>query len=170
VPPVLVKENKAEAKKPDTAKVIVSQKPAVDSSLLAKKVPELKTMFIYAPEKPHAVALLMIKVDPVYVTETRNAFNRYNQETYYNKTIEINNVAINDSIKLVVISGFENASTALDYMDKAKKLAPREIIPWLPENKYSFLVITEQNLDILKTNKDAAAYRKFLQAYFPGKF
>ncbi|HEV3251904.1 MAG TPA: tetratricopeptide repeat protein, partial [Puia sp.] len=148
----------------------VKQKPKTDTSQAAKKIPGFSTLFAYTPDKPHSVAILMIKIDPVYVTETRNAFNRYNRETYYNKTFEINNVAVDDTIKLVLINGFENADAAIDYMEKAKKLAPRDIIPWLPAGKYSFLIITDQNLDILKNNKDTQAYKKFLAAYYPGRF
>jgi len=40
----------------------------------------------------------------------------------------------------------------------------------LPAGKYSFVIITDQNLELLKTNKDVAAYRRFLETNFPGKF
>ncbi len=149
---------------------LIKQKPKTDTVQVVKKIPGFSSLFVYTPDKPHSVAILMIKIDPVYVTETRNAFNRYNRETYYNKTLDINNVVVDDTIKLVLISGFENADVAMEYMDKAKKLAPREIIPWLPDGKYSFLIITDQNLGILKNNKDTMAYKKFLSAYFPGRF
>jgi tetratricopeptide (TPR) repeat protein len=168
---------------PQQAKVAeIKSKPITDSAALAKakiktdsaqavkKVPAFASAFTYAPDKTHGVAILMNKVDPVYVTETRNAFNRYNRESYYNKTFEINNIALDDTTKLVVINGFENAQAALDYMQKAQKLAPREIIPWLPGAKYSFLIISGDNLEVLKNNKDMANYKKFLNAYFPGKF
>jgi hypothetical protein len=69
-----------------------------------------------------------------------------------------------------VISGFGNAVAALDYLDKAKKAAPRDIVPWLPAAKYSFIIITDDNLALLKSNIDLPAYLKFLSSYFPGKF
>jgi hypothetical protein len=137
---------------------------------LATSLPAMKSSFTFTPALSHSVAIILTKVDPVYVTETGNAFNRYNRETYYNKTFEISNVQLSDSIKLVVISGFDSAGAALDYVDKAKKVAPREVIPWLPAGKYSFVIITDQNLELLKTNKDVEAYRKFLETNFPGKF
>jgi hypothetical protein len=144
-------------------------KPIADSALV-KKRPDINSAFAFMPDQPHAVAILMNKVDPVYVTETRNALNRYNREYYYNKTLEIAPVSLDDTSKLVVIRNFENAAAALDYMEKTQKLAPREIIPWLAPAKYSFLIITEQNLEILKNNKDLIGYKKFLLNYFPGKF
>ncbi|MBS1946176.1 MAG: tetratricopeptide repeat protein [Bacteroidetes bacterium] len=141
-----------------------------DSAQIAQKLSAFKSAFAFAPEKAQAVAILMNKVDPVYVNETRNAFNRYNQETFYSKTYDIVIAPINDTIKLVLINGFQSADDAIQYIDKAKKIAPREIVPWLPVGKYSFLIISNDNLEILKTNKDIAAYKKFLETSYPGKF
>ena len=154
----------------DSAALAQAAKRKADSLMALKIAPNFKTAFLFAPDKPHSVVILMTKVDPVYVTESRNAFNRYNRENYYGSTFDINNVSLNDTLKLVVISGFENAAAAIAYMDKTGKIAGREIIPWLPANKYSFYIITDNNLDVLKTNKDIPAYRKFLSVYFPDKF
>ncbi len=114
--------------------------------------------------------ILENKVDPVYVTESKNAFDRYNRETYYNQPFNIENISLDDSSKMVVISGFDNAATALDYMEKARKTAASEIIPWLPAGKYKFLIISGSNLEVLKGNKDVNGYLKFLETSFPGKF
>ena len=103
----------------------------------------------------------MDKVDPVYVTEARNAFNRYNQENFYGQSLTIDNSSVSDTLKLVVISSFENAKAALDYMHKAQASAPGEIVPWLPANKYSFMIISGTNLDLLLNSKDMPAYRRF---------
>jgi hypothetical protein len=126
--------------------------------------------FTWSPTKPQAVVLVMTKVDPVYVTESKNAFDRYNRENFYGKNFETSKQEINDTTKLMVIQGFDNTTTALAYLDKAGNAAPREIIPWLPANKYYFIVIDDQNLEILKTNKDLQLYRKFLSVYAPEKF
>lgn len=138
-------------------------------SQLSLTLPSLKSSYLYTPSLAHSVAIILTKVDPVYVTETGNAFNRYNREIYYNKTFEISNLPLNDSIRLVLINGFDSAGAAINYIDQAKKVAPREIVPWLPAGKYYFLIITDQNLEILKTTKDISAYRKFLETNFPGK-
>lgn len=141
-----------------------------DSLQLAMAMTAPKSSYVFRPDQPHSVAIWLSKVDPVYATETGNAFNRYNRETYYNKTLDISTVAINDSIKLVLISGFDSAAEALNYLDKAKVLAPREIIPWLPAGKYAFLIFIPENLELLKSNKDMNAYRNFLRANYPGRF
>ncbi|HUR10914.1 MAG TPA: hypothetical protein VM012_06070 [Flavitalea sp.] len=129
-----------------------------------------KAVYGFSAEIPHYVVVVLDKVDPVYVSESRNAFNRYNKEKYYNRPIDISNQVIDENNKLVVMAGFENATVALDYLEKTRKAAASEIIPWLPASKYSFIIISAPNLEILKTNKDLDVYRKFLSVHFPGKF
>ena len=107
----------------------------------------------------------MNRVDPVYVTESRNAFNRYNQQNYAGKPIEISNQVLNDSIKLVVMSGFDNAAVALGYLQNVQAVAARQIVPWLPAGKYSFVIISNDNLEVLKNNQDLEGYRRFHERY-----
>jgi hypothetical protein len=68
------------------------------------------------------------------------------------------------------MNNFANAEEAITYIDKVRKIAPTEIVPWLPVGKYSFGIITAPNLEMLKSSKDVLEYRKFLQRSFPGKF
>jgi hypothetical protein len=65
---------------------------------------------------------------------------------------------------------FTNASAAIDYVDKTKPAAQGRIFPWLPADKYSFLIISNANLDVLKQNKDLPGYRKLITEILPGKF
>ena len=58
---------------------------------------------------------------------------------------------------------------AYQFLAKIKKDAPEEI-SWLPANKYSFYLISDENLQLLKTNKDIPAYRGLLNKAYPGKF
>jgi tetratricopeptide (TPR) repeat protein len=119
---------------------------------------------------PHYVAIVLNKVDPVYVNEARNAFNRYNREEYAAKGFTVNNRSVSDEIKLVLIGTFANANEAITYIDKTKKLAATEIVPWLPAAKYSFIIITDNNLQVLMNTKDVNALKNFLQQNYPGKF
>ncbi|MDP4247757.1 MAG: hypothetical protein Q8932_18100 [Bacteroidota bacterium] len=129
-----------------------------------------KLAYTYTPEKQHAVMMIMTKVDPVYVNEAKNAFTRYNMENFYGLQLRIENLSLNDSVKMMVVDSFANAAAALDYMNKARALAPRQILPWLPPATYVFVVISETNLDLLLRNKDAEAYKKFLVTVYPVKF
>jgi tetratricopeptide (TPR) repeat protein len=141
-----------------------------DSAQLAGKPQGPGSAYSLEPDKPHSVVIQLDKVDPVYVTETKNAFDRYNQEDYYSQALTIENRSLNDSVRMVVISGFANSADALEYMGKVKAFAPRNIVPWLPAGKYSFLIISPNNLELLMTNKDMPGYRRFLSTSFPGKF
>jgi hypothetical protein len=150
----------------DSGQVVI-KKP---DSLQLKKQALFVSPYTWSPDKPQSVVLVMTKVDPVYVTESKNAFDRYNRENFYGKNYETSQVSLNDSSKMMIIHGFDNASAALTYLDKAGNAAPREIIPWLPVNKFYFIVIDDQNLEILKANKDLSLYKKFLSVYAPDKF
>jgi len=109
-------------------------------------------------------------VDPVYVSEARNAFSGYNQENFYSQQLTAENASLNDSVKVLVIGSFPTDKDALTYLTNARALAPRQIVPWLPADKYSFLIISGANLQLLLNNKDLNAYRQFLSAAYPGKF
>jgi hypothetical protein len=150
-----------------------------DSGQIALKKPDsvqlrkqalFASPFSWAPDSSQSVVLVMNKVDPVYVTESKNAFDRYNRENFYSKNYETSQLALSDSTKMMIIHGFDNVAQALAYMDKAGYAAPREIIPWLPVNKFYFIIIDDRNLGILKANKDILLYKKFLNVYAPDKF
>ena len=141
-----------------------------DTAQLGATIRSMSSIFTYTPDQPHSVLIVMDKVDPVYVSEAKNAFNRYNTENFYSAQLTTDNAAVNDSLKLVVIGAFANSDAALDYMQKMKALSPREIIPWMPAGKYTFQVISAHNLELLLNNKDMPAYRKFLSTVYPGKF
>lgn len=147
-------------------------KPAVDTVSTIKKpvaVPAANT-YVNAPEKPHFVVLVMDKVDPVYVSEAKNAFTRYNKEKFYNQPIEVTPLPLTDDTRFVLMGAFENAGKAIEYMEKTRPLAPTEIIPWMPAPKYSFIIISESNLEVLKNSKDVPAYKKFLIQNFKDNF
>jgi hypothetical protein len=175
-PPVKKEETPVKKEEPKkTAPAVVNkpvEQPAKDPVQKTETAPPpiVRSGYTFKPEEPQMVMLVLDKVDPVYVTEARNAFNRYNREKYYTKTFEISNVPLNDEIKLMVVSGFENAVAAIEYADRARKAAASEIIPWMPPGKYTFYIISPQNLDVLKTKQDVKTYVSELNAVFPGKF
>lgn len=126
---------------------------------------EIPTVFTFNVESPHAVVILLNKVDPVYVSESRNAFNRYNAERYAGKPVVISNQSLNDSLKMVVMTGFDNAAVALEYLNKTQPIASTQIVPWLPAGKYSFILISLENLEVLKNNHDLEGYHRFYKRY-----
>lgn len=137
----------------------------------ATKVPPPITngAFTMAINAPHYVLMILNKVDPVYVNEAKNAIIRYNAENYYGQTINITKDALDAENNLLVISSFADAATALQYYDKLRKNAAAEI-SWLPANKYSFLIISNDNLQLLKANKNLTGYKSLLNTQFPNRF
>ena len=125
--------------------------------------------FTMSVSSPHYVLMILDKVDQVYVTEAKNAFTRYNKENYYGQPIDINKDVLDADRNLLVITSFADAATALLYYDKIKRNAAAEI-SWLPANKYSFLIITAENLQVLKANKNLTGYKALLNTQFGNRF
>ena len=144
--------------------------PPVLKDTVAKVAPPLTSgPFVMAVNAPHHVLMILDKVDQVYVTEARNALIRYSKENFYGQPININKDTLDAQRSLLVITSFADAAAALIYYSKIKKDAASEI-SWLPANKYSFLIITEENLLLLKANKNLIGYKGLLNTQFTNKF
>ncbi|TMI84010.1 MAG: hypothetical protein E6H10_06740 [Bacteroidetes bacterium] len=148
-------------------KPVVTQ---VKTDSVAKKNVNPVIPFAFNAAAPHYVIIILNKVDAVFGNEARNAFNRYNKERFYNKTFDLSLLNVDQENKLLLIKPFDNAQAAMDYIQQTKPRAATEIIPWLKPDKYSFSIISEQNLGILQSNPDMAAYKRFLEQNLPGKF
>ena len=57
---------------------------------------------------------------------------------------------------------FKNAETAVDYINYIKPLAQKEIISWLDASKYSYTILSEANLNLLKQAIDLALLQQNL--------
>lgn len=169
----------------DPAKVVSKPAPAIDTiaSVMNKEIKPTgrikeipkpviisKNSFTFNPVDSQYVMVVLDKVDAVFVSEARNAFNRFNQENFYSRHLNITPEKLNGQYNLMLIGPFENAGDALTYLDKTKPFAGSRIIPWLKAGKYNFGIISNNNLEILRTNKDASLYTKFLKDIFPDKF
>ncbi|MEO6330821.1 MAG: tetratricopeptide repeat protein [Ginsengibacter sp.] len=131
--------------------------------------PLVNTSFNFVPSSPQFVVMLLDKVDPVYISEARNAFLRYNREKFSSANIEIAKEVIDKDRTLLIFRQFTDAAVAAIYSDKIKKDAAVEV-SWLPVTKYSFFIISDPNLQLLKLNKDIQSYMKVLHNALPDKF
>jgi len=156
-------------------KPVVVNPPVVRAPVIAdstkKPAPPPLTSgpFVMSLTSAHHVIMILDKVDAVYVNEARNAFNRYNKENFYGQPIQINKDVLDAERSLLVITSFADAAAALQYYDKIKRSAASEI-SWLPANKYSFMIITDENLQLLKTNKNIPGYKALLNTQYPNRF
>jgi tetratricopeptide (TPR) repeat protein len=135
----------------------------------AEKIVTVKG-FTFNPADGQYAVVILDKVDPIFATEARNAFNRFNQERYVDLQLNIFNRKINDQYQLLLMGPFANAGDAVGYLDRVKPLAGTRIVPWLAADKYSFMVISDANMNLLVENKDMAGYKALLQEALPGKF
>jgi len=162
--PQVIKADTAAVKKPLTTL------PTKSDTVVTKKTAKPILAFSFNAAAPHYVMIILNKVDVVFGNEAKNAFARYNSEKFYNKSFELNTIPLDPDNKLVLIKPFDNAQAAVDYINQVKPKAANEIIPWLKPDKYTFSIITDQNLEVLKSNPDLTAYKLFLDQNLPGKF
>ena len=126
--------------------------------------------YLYENTVPHYVVVVLNKVDAIFVNEARNAFFRYNRNTYFNKQMDAKLSDLDGENRLLLISPFATADEALNYVDKTRPITATEILPWLKGGKYSFLIISERNLQLLQSKKNLVDYQSFLDQQLPGRF
>ena len=151
---------------------IVNKQPVTQPVIkdsVKKLVPVTNGTFTLSLTSPHYVLMILDKVDPVYVNEAKNALARYNNEKFYGQPIVINKDVLDATRSLLIISSFPDANAALQYYGKIRNDAASEM-SWLPAAKYSFVIITEENLQLLKTNKDITGYKALLNTQYPKRF
>lgn len=125
--------------------------------------------YVIEPDKPHYVAMIFENVDFVYVREAKTALERFNRNNFYKDNITVARDMLDQQKNILLFSPFADAMSALSYMSKVKKAAPVEI-SWLQPNKYSFIIISDKNLQVLKENKNLQQYRDLLNNNFGKNF
>ncbi len=165
--PIVIKAPTAKPAEIKTTAPAITKRVMTDSI----KIPEVyvNKSFTLKPESPHYVAMVLDKVDGVYVNEAKNAFTRFNKGSMATINVSITKDTVDATRSLLLFKSFENATEALKYFDKIKKSAPSEV-SWLQPAKYSFIIISEENLLLLKTNKDITSYKQLINANFGNRF
>jgi hypothetical protein len=124
-------------------------------------------LFVKDKESGHLVLLVLDKVDRIFVNEARNAFNRYNAQYPASRPLESLIEPLNDNIKFLVMQPFDNATQASAYIQRVDKLAATELIPWLPREKYSFIIVNAKNLETIRSMKSVSEYISSLKQLYP---
>ena len=159
---------------PQPTEVKAPVTPTVKAPSMARDSIKAPDVFVSSgyelqPEKAHFVVMILDKVDGVYINEAKNAFTRFNRENYLYQNVVINRDALDPQRTLLLFSPFTDATAALAYFEKVKKAAPLQV-SWLPPAKYSFMIISQHNLDVLKSSKDIQAYKQLLNTNYGNKF
>ena len=168
VTPPVANKNSTPAKTPTILPPIISTKK--DTAAASVAIPKIP--FIVDTAAAHFVAIILDKVDIVYLNETLNSFSRYNNANFRQQKFDYTKQKLNDTYSLVTINSadFSAASKAYEYITKVKPKAATAIVPWLEAAKYSFIIISSANLDLLKQNFDIPGYLKTLKTALPEKF
>ncbi|MEO6681536.1 MAG: tetratricopeptide repeat protein [Ginsengibacter sp.] len=131
--------------------------------------PVVKSGYSFDANSNQNVVMILTKVDPVYNSEARNAFIRYNAQKHYRLDLKVTRDTLDNERALLVFTEFPSAEEALKYLDQLRKDV-RTQLSWLPAEKYSFMIISEENLEILKNNKNLQDYIDLLKNRYPEKF
>ncbi len=154
----------------DSSKAVIPPPLVSTKDSVKKIVPVIVNgPYTFRPTMPQNVIMVLDKVDGTYVNESKNAFTRFVGENLRGQTITVTKTAVDKDISLLVFSSFENADAALQFLNKLRKVAPDEV-SWLPAAKYSFLIISDDNLQLLQLNKNLREYKDLLNKQYPGKF
>ena len=125
--------------------------------------------YVLEPEAPHSVLMVLNKVDAVYINEAVNAMARFNRDNAAYHAVTIRKEVLTGENTLLIFDSFEEAGAAIAYLDKIRKAAPN-YVSWLQPAKYSFLIITAKNLDVLRQKKELQSYRSLLNSQYGNKF
>src|SRR6185369_4228541 len=125
--------------------------------------------FAFNPNVVYSVMVVLNKVDGIFASETKNSFDTYNRSAFP-RPFTYESVILNGDTRLLLIKAFSNAQAAVDYIQKVKPVTPTRILSWLKPDKYSFSIISDANLDLLKASPDIEAYKRFMEQNLPGKF
>jgi len=132
--------------------------------------PQATGSYLFKNDEPHSVIILLNKTDLVWVNEAKNAFNIYNRGNIYNRQFTLNTVQLSPDYRGVLIGRFDNAQDAIDYIQVVKPLSPSRIVPWLKPERYSFSIISDSNLELLKAQQNVSQYEEMARNQWPGKF
>ncbi|QNA43620.1 type IX secretion system periplasmic lipoprotein PorW/SprE [Lacibacter sediminis] len=154
----------------NAGKPIIGNKPGMDTTTIKPlKEGKIEMAYVYNATDPYTVLMYFDEVDPVYLTEARTAYQRYNSSSFGGQNIPLKIYEGDKDNTWMEMGLFSDVTTALGYMEEWKKNA-RQIVPWLPELKYNFVIISDRNLEMLKTRKNLEEYKTFLRQYIKDKF
>jgi hypothetical protein len=180
--PVIVRkpaqiEQKTPVAVPNAAPV-ASQSPLVaklDSSILPARDTMTRVVrkpgsYYFQPADSQVVVMLLDRVDPVYRNEARVGLAGYHRAQFPDMGLTIRVDGFNDDIRMLVIEGFEDLASALQYIEQVRKVSPTELFPWMPADRYRYFPVSVPDIPLFMEKKDSGGYLDFLRLHLPGKF
>ncbi len=103
--------------------------------------------------------LLVYDSNSGIATTVSDDIKRFNELHFKESAIDVDNIVFDSGKSMVLVSSFENRSTALEYFDYFK--AESSLLGVDSSNSLQNFVITKDNFDILYQTKDLESYRSF---------
>ncbi len=148
----------------------IAKRAGTDSIRIKPMKQEFVDMvYIYNAGEPHYVLTIFEEIDQVYRSEAKIAFERYNNKVRGSEDISIQLYEPNEANSWLEIGPFPALASSLGYYDEVAANI-KSIIPWLATEKYQLMIISERNMETLKSRKDISEYLLFIRQYIKGKF
>jgi outer membrane protein assembly factor BamD (BamD/ComL family) len=180
LPPILISLQRPRAgieivnhifEKKSAAQIIGDIKKAGKDSIQIKPLKEafIDMVYVFNPSEPYLMLVIFEEIDQVYRSEARIAFQRYNSKARGAEDLVVQLHEPTDAPRWLEIGLFPAMASSLGYYDETIANI-KTIIPWLGSDKYQMLIISERNLETLKTRKDISEYLLFIRQYIKNKF
>ncbi|MFN9710158.1 MAG: tetratricopeptide repeat protein [Bacteroidota bacterium] len=126
-------------------------------------------VYVYNVSEPYFFLLIFEDIDPVYKSEAKIAFERFNSKARGGEDIVSQLYEPKDGLSWLQVGIFPALASSLGYYDDVAANI-KTIIPWLPSEKYQLLIISEKNMETFKSRKDVSEYLLFIRQYVKNKF
>ena len=125
--------------------------------------PEVEAMFTYNPNEAHQYVLILPKNSTDF-NRIRNTISDFNMKVFSNQRLKSRNIMMGEEKQLVIISGFKQAKSAMDYFE-AIQLDP-DVQTYLPKTGYDHFVISQSNFKVMYAEEAVYEYDMFFKVKF----
>ena len=154
----------AQAKLDSIKNIKLVVKPKVDSATI-----KLNLLFPVNKLGPHSAVLILNKIEKANLGLLQTGFENFNKQDKATSVVFLNTLPIDANNTLLLFDEFRNADSAIAYINIIKKVLPTNF-KWLKPKDYSFVIISQSNLNLLITNKRLDDYRKVFKNNYNVKF
>ena len=118
---------------------------------------------------PHSAVIVLNKIDKTNLDKLLTGLEKFNKEDKATSLIFTNVLALDEYTTLLLLDEFKNADSATAYITILKKTMPSKFA-WLKPKDYSFIMISQSNLNLLIANKRFEDYKKAFKNNYNVKF